>query len=82
MNQRSAVPPPVILSAAERSRRISNYSVGGGGAEHICPATSAREKLEVLRLRPRPPAPAGGFAQDDRLGKLSLHAELQMGGTP
>ena len=81
MNQRSAVPPPVILSGAERSRRTSNYSVGGGGAERMRPAASAREKLEVLRLRPRPPAPAGDSAQDDSsLGKLSLQFELRPGG--
>ena len=81
MNQRSAVHPTVILSEAERSRRTSNYSVGGGGAERKRPAASAIEKLEVLRLLPRPPAPAGDFAQDDSsLGKLSLRAELQLGG--
>ena len=35
---------------------------GGAGS----PAASAHEKLEVLRLRSRSPAPTGNSAQDDR----------------
>ena len=50
---------------AQRSRRTSRYSVGGGGAERISSSASAHEKLEVLRLRSRPPAPAGNSAPDD-----------------
>ena len=56
---------PVILSEAEEPL---TFSVGSGGAElSRSPATSTREKLEVLRLRSLPPSPAGNSAQNDRL---------------
>ena len=39
------------------------------------PAASAREKLEVLRLRSVPPSPARNSAQDDREGWAALSAQ-------
>ena len=55
-----SIQKPVILSEAEEPLT----SAGSGGAE-LHAATSAREKLEVLRLRSLPPSPAGNSAQND-----------------
>ena len=65
-------PKPVILSGAEalRSAVEGPPSFHGRRRRGAHPTCAPQKKLEVLRLRSRPPAPAGNCAQDDRIFKL------------
>jgi hypothetical protein len=68
-----AVKIAVILNGVKTSQQIEHTRIADfkwaeavrsiGRTVHQ--TASAREKLEVLRLRSRPPAPAGNSAQDD-----------------
>ena len=60
---RSAVEGPLTIGG--RRRRLSTFHIRHPSFVISPPPASAREKLEVLRLRSVPPSPARNSAQDD-----------------